>query len=72
MKDLATPQKRQRISKDKRKECQRLFEEGTGYKKTAKLVGLNAYTVREYRRRYLLGDISWAERGAESNTKPEI
>ena len=34
----------------------------TGFK-TAQLAGLNAYTVREYKRKYAAGDNSWAYRG---------
>ena len=54
---------RQRIPNEKRQECLRLFEQGYGYKKTAQLAGLNAYTVREYKRRFAAGDSSWAYRG---------
>ena len=54
---------RQRIPSEKRQECLKLFEQGYGYKKTAKLVDLNTYTVREYKRRYAAGDSSWAYRG---------
>lgn len=54
--------KREWIPNEKRKECLKYFEEGCGYKKTATLTGLNAYTVREYRRRYLAGDTMWAFR----------
>lgn len=54
---------RQRIPNEKRKECLELFEQGYGYKKTAHLAGLNVYTVREYKRRYATGDITWADRG---------
>ncbi len=57
--------KRPRILNCKRRECLRLFENGCGYKKTAKETGLNAYTVREYLRRYRNGDVSWAERGQD-------
>ena len=59
--------KRPWISLDKRKECLELFDKGFGYKKTAKESGLNAYTVREYLRRYKAGDLSWAERGRAEN-----
>ena len=58
----ATSLQRQRIPNEKRKECLKLFEQGYGYKKTAQLAGLNTYTVREYRRRYLAGDTMWAFR----------
>ena len=51
------------VPTEKRKECLKLFEEGYGYKKTAQLVGLNLYTVRDYKRRYASGDNSWADRG---------
>ena len=54
---------RQRIPNEKRQECFKLFEQGYGYKKTAQLAGLNTYTVREYKRRYAIGDNTWAERG---------
>ena len=52
-----------RIANDKRRECLELFDKGFGYKKTARISGLNAYTVRDYLRRYKAGDLSWAERG---------
>ena len=58
-------QRRPRIPNAKRQECLHLFDEGYGYKKTARLAGLNTYTVREYRRRYIHGDNSWARRGAK-------
>ncbi len=51
--------RRQRIPSDKRQECLRLFEQGYGYKKTAKLTDLNVYTVREYKRKYAQGNNSW-------------
>ena len=51
-----------RITKGKRKECLELFNEGYGYKRTARESGLNVYTVRDYLRRYKAGDLSWAER----------
>ena len=54
---------KQRIPNEKRQECLKLFEQGYGYKKTAHLAGLNVYTVREYKRRYATGDITWADRG---------
>ena len=40
------------------------YREKTG--KTAQLAGLNAYTVREYKRKYAAGDNSWAYRGGIS------
>ena len=46
--------RKQRIPAKKRQECLKLFEEGYGYKKTAQLAGLNTYTVRDYKRRYVL------------------
>ena len=52
-----------RIANDKRRECLELFDKGFGYKKTARISGLKAYTVRDYLRRYKAGDLSWAERG---------
>ena len=55
--------RKQRIPREKRQECLRLFEAGYGYKKTAQIADLNTYTVREYKRRYAAGDNSWAERG---------
>ncbi len=57
---------RHRIPAEKRQECLKLFEQGYGYKKTAQLAGLNAYTVREYKRKYAAGDNSWAYRGGIS------
>ena len=53
-----------RIANEKRRECLELFDKGFGYKKTAKESGLNAYTVREYLRRYKAGDLTWADRGS--------
>ena len=55
---------RSRIPNKKRQECLKLFEQGYGYKKTAQIAGLNVYTVREYKRKYAVGDLSWANRGA--------
>ena len=56
---------RTRIPNEKRQECLKLFEQGYGYKKTAQLAGLNTYTVREYKRKFAAGDISWADRGGK-------
>ena len=53
-----------RIPNVKRRECLKLFEQGYGYKKAAQIAGLNVYKVREYKRKYAVGDISWASRGA--------
>ena len=52
-----------RVANEKRRECLELFDKGFGYKKTARISGLKAYTVRDYLRRYKAGDLSWAERG---------
>ena len=41
-----------RIANEKRRECLELFDKGFGYKRTARESGLNAYTVRDYLRRY--------------------
>ena len=56
-----------RIANVKRRECLELFDQGFGYKKTARISGLKAYTVRDYLRRYKAGDLSWAERGRAEN-----
>ena len=56
--------RKQKIPKEKRQECLRLFDAGYGYKKTAQLAGLNTYTVRDYKRRYIQGDNTWADRGS--------
>lgn len=56
--------RRQKVPREKRQECLRLFESGYGYKKTAQIAGLNTYTVREYKRRYQFGDVTWADRGS--------
>ena len=64
--DSSLPSTRTRISNAKRQECLRLFEQGYGYKKAARLAGLNTYTVREYKRKFAAGDNSWAERGEKS------
>ena len=58
--ETKTTSLRHRIPTEKRQECLKLFEQGYGYKKTAQLAGLNAYTVREYKRKYAAGDNSWA------------
>ena len=65
--DNANTSLRQRIPNAKRQECLKLFEQGYGYKKTAQLAGLNAYTVREYKRKFAAGDNSWADRGARAS-----
>ena len=54
---------RPRITNDIRKQCLSSFKDGNGYKRTARITGVNVYTVREYLRRYKAGDTSWAERG---------
>ena len=59
---------RQRIPNAKRQECLKLFEQGYGYKKTAQLAGLNTFTVREYKRKFAAGDMSWAARGSNAPT----
>lgn len=53
----------ERIPKAVRIECLRMLKAGNGYKRTARIAGVNVYTVREYLRRYKAGDTSWAERG---------
>ncbi len=60
--------RKQRIPKEKRQECLKLFDAGYGYKKAAQIVGLNTYTVREYKRKFAKGDNTWAERGSENAT----
>lgn len=60
--------RKQRIPREKRQECLKLFEAGYGYKKTAQLAGLNTYTVREYKRRFSQGDNTWAYRGGENSS----
>ena len=59
--------RKQRIPSEKRQECLKLFEQGYGYKKTAKLADLNTYTVRGYKRRFAAGDCSWAYRGGSNS-----
>lgn len=56
-------QKKPRILNSLRRECLACFEQGMGYKSTAKKLGLKIYTVREYRRRFNRGDLTWVERG---------
>lgn len=56
-----------RIPSDRRKVCLDFFREGCGYKRTARLTGLNAYTVRDYLRRYRNGDLTWVERGGSAS-----
>ena len=55
-----------RIPSSKRQECLQLFEQGYGYKKAARLAGLNVYTVREYKRRFASGDNTWVDRGGSN------
>ena len=62
---VSSGKKRARIPNEKRKECLVCFVKGYGYKKAAGETGLNAYTVREYLRRYKAGDLSWADRGSQ-------
>ena len=57
-----------RIPVEKKLECLNLLEQGNGYKRTANITGLKAYTVRDYRRKYVAGDTSWAYRGGEVTT----
>ncbi len=66
METNATSLQKHRIPNDKRRECLELFEQGYGYKKAAKLAGLNVYTVREYKRRFASGDNTWVDRGGSS------
>ncbi len=61
---VSSGKKRARIPNEKRKECLVCFVKGYGYKKAAGETGLNAYTVREYLRRYKAGDLTWADRGS--------
>lgn len=49
------------IPLEKRQQCLNCFKQGYGYKKTAYLVGLNTYAVREYSRQYKAGDTHWAD-----------
>ena len=42
--------------------CLELFKQGAGYKKAAKTLGLKRYTVRDWGRRFKIGDESWAHR----------
>ena len=42
--------------------CLELFKQGAGYKKTAKTLGLKLYTVRDWGRRFKIGDETWARR----------
>ena len=65
--ETKTTSLRQRIPNAKRQECLKLFEQGYGYKKTAQLAGLNTYTVREYKRKFAAGDMSWAARGGSAS-----
>ena len=52
-----------------RRQCLELFRKGYGYKRTATALGLNKYTVRDYMKRFINGDTSWAERGEASNER---
>ena len=65
MEERASTIGRSRIPNEKKLECLELFEQGNGYKRTATITGLNTYTVRDYRRKYALGDTSWAYKGNE-------
>ena len=60
MEKNSTSLRKTRIPMEKRQECLDLFEKGNGYKRTATITGLNTYTVRDYRRKYVSGDTSWA------------
>ena len=66
MDNNTTSLQKHRIPSDKRRECLELFEQGYGYKKAARLAGLNVYTVREYKRRFASGDNTWVDRGGSS------
>lgn len=61
--------KQPRIPSEKRKECLVLFAKGYGYKKAARISGVNAYTVRDYKRRYSSGDCTWADRGGSASAE---
>lgn len=54
--------KKKHISSEKKQACFDLFNEGYGYKKTARLTDMNIYTVRDCLRKYKAGDISWLGR----------
>lgn len=42
--------------------CLELFKQGSGYRMAANALGLKLYTVRDWARRFKLGDESWAHR----------
>ncbi len=42
--------------------CLELFKQGAGYRKAANTLGLKLYTVREWGRRFKIGDELWAYR----------
>lgn len=42
--------------------CLELFKQGAGYRKAANTLGLKLYTVRDWGRRFKIGDESWAHR----------
>ena len=42
--------------------CLALFKQGYGYRRSSRELGLNPYTVREWKRRFKLGDELWANR----------
>ena len=48
----------------KKRICLYLFQEGIGYKRTAKILGLNIGTVRYYKRQFSVGITRFAPEGA--------
>ena len=54
-----------RIPNSLRRECLKCFQQGLGYKLTARTVGLKASAVREYNRKFKKGDLKWVERGGK-------
>lgn len=56
---------RSRIPQEMKKKCLESFLSGNGYKKTASMLSLNKYTVRDYKRKFSANDISWVSDGSK-------
>ena len=50
------------IEVSKKSQCLELFRQGFGYRKSARMLELGPYTVRDWYRRFKIGDESWAAR----------
>ena len=50
------------VEVSKKNQCLELFRQGHGYRKAARVLELGPYTVRDWYRRFKVGDESWAAR----------